>query len=74
MQAPFHLVECVMTLQRNDLMFFSVEKWGGILKRGEKTHEPPQIVRTAQKKTCMVENINFKQNTNFAFLVESVLF
>ena len=31
-QALFHLVECVMTFQRNDLMFFSVEKRGGILK------------------------------------------
>ena len=34
-QASFHLVECVVLLQRNDLMFFSVEKWGEILKRGE---------------------------------------
>ena len=37
-QASFHLVECVVLLQRNDLMFFSVEKWGEILKRGEKIH------------------------------------
>ena len=37
-QAPFHLVECVMPLQRGALMFFSVEKWGEILKRGEKIH------------------------------------
>ena len=37
-QAPFHLVECVMPLQRNDLMFFRVERRGEILKRGEETH------------------------------------
>ena len=42
-QAPFHLVECVMLLQRNELMFFSVEKWGEILKRGEKTHRLPSL-------------------------------
>ena len=42
-QAPFHLVECVMPLQRNDLMFFSVEKWGEILKRGEKIHRLPSL-------------------------------
>ena len=41
MQASFHLVECVVLLQRNDLMFFSVEKWGEILKRGEKIHRLP---------------------------------
>ena len=42
-QAPFHLVECVMPLQRNDLMFFSVEKRGEILKRGEKIHRLPSL-------------------------------
>ena len=42
-QAPFHLVECVVTFQRNDLMFFSVEKWGEILKRGEKIHRLPSL-------------------------------
>ena len=42
-QAPFHFVECVMPLQRNDLMFFSVEKWGEILKRGEKIHRLPSL-------------------------------
>ena len=42
-QAPFHLVECVVLLQRNDLMFFSVEKWGEILKRGEKIHRLPSL-------------------------------
>ena len=42
-QAPFHLVEYVMLFQRNDLMFFSVEKWGEILKRGEKIHRLPSL-------------------------------
>ena len=42
-QALFHLVECVVTFQRNDLMFFSVEKWGEILKRGEKIHRLPSL-------------------------------
>ena len=42
-QASFHLVECVMPFQRNDLMFFSVEKWGEILKRGEKIHRLPSL-------------------------------
>ena len=42
-QALFHLVECVMTLQRGVLMFFSVEKWGEILKRGEKIHRLPSL-------------------------------
>ena len=42
-QAPFRLVECVVTFQRNDLMFFSVEKWGEILKRGEKIHRLPSL-------------------------------
>ena len=42
-QAPFHFVECVVLLQRNDLMFFSVEKWGEILKRGEKIHRLPSL-------------------------------
>ena len=42
-QASFHLVECVMLLQRNDLMFFRVEKWGEILKRGEKIHRLPSL-------------------------------
>ena len=37
-QASFHLFECVVTFQRNDLMFFRVEKRGEILKRGEKIH------------------------------------
>ena len=37
-QALFHLAECVVTFQRNDLMFFSVERRGEILKRGEETH------------------------------------
>ena len=43
LQAPFHLVECVVLLQRNDLMFFSVEKRGEILKRGEKIHRLPSL-------------------------------
>ena len=43
-QASFHLVECVVLLQRNDLMFFSVEKWGGILKGGEETHLLPSLL------------------------------
>ena len=43
-QAPFHLVECVVLLQRNDLMFFRVEKWGGILKGGEETHLLPSLL------------------------------
>ena len=34
-QASLQFVECVVLLQRNDLMFFSVEKRGGILKGGE---------------------------------------
>ena len=42
-QASFHLVECIMLLQRNDLMFFSVEKRGGILKGGEETHFLPSL-------------------------------
>ena len=42
-QAPFHFVECVVLLQRNDLMFFSVEKRGEILKRGEKIHRLPSL-------------------------------
>ena len=42
-QALFHLVECVMIFQRNDLMFFSVEKRGEILKRGEKIHRLPSL-------------------------------
>ena len=42
-QAPFHFVECVVLFQRNDLMFFSVEKWGEILKRGEKIHRLPSL-------------------------------
>ena len=42
-QASFHLVECVMPFQRNDLMFFSVEKRGEILKRGEKIHRLPSL-------------------------------
>ena len=42
-QASFHLVECVVLLQRNDLMFFSVEKRGEILKRGEKIHRLPSL-------------------------------
>ena len=42
-QVSFHLVECVMPLQRNDLMFFSVEKRGEILKRGEKIHRLPSL-------------------------------
>ena len=37
-QAPFHLVECVVPLQRGALMFFRVERRGEILKRGEETH------------------------------------
>ena len=43
-QAPFHLVECVVTFQRNDLMFFSVEKRGEILKGGEETHLLPSLL------------------------------
>ena len=42
-QAPFHLVECVVPLQRGALMFFSVEKRGEILKRGEKIHRLPSL-------------------------------
>ena len=42
-QASFHLVECVVLLQRGVLMFFSVEKWGEILKRGEKIHRLPSL-------------------------------
>ena len=42
-QVPFHFVECVVLLQRNDLMFFSVEKRGGILKGGEETHFLPSL-------------------------------
>ena len=42
-QAPFHLVECVVPFQRNDLMFFRVEKRGEILKRGEKIHRLPSL-------------------------------
>ena len=42
-QASFHLVECVMLLQRSALMFFSVEKRGEILKRGEKIHRLPSL-------------------------------
>ena len=42
-QASFHLVECVMPFQRNDLMFFRVEKRGEILKRGEKIHRLPSL-------------------------------
>ena len=42
-QASFHLVECVVLLQRNDLMFFRVEKRGEILKRGEKIHRLPSL-------------------------------
>ena len=42
-QTSFHLVECVVLLQRNDLMFFSVEKRGEILKRGEKIHRLPSL-------------------------------
>ena len=42
-QASFHLVECVMLLQRNSLKFFRVEKWGEILKRGEKIHRLPSL-------------------------------
>ena len=37
-QASFHLVECVVLLQRNALQFFRVERRGEILKRGEETH------------------------------------
>ena len=43
-QASFHLVECVVLLQRNDLMFFSVEKRGGIQKGGEETHLLPSLL------------------------------
>ena len=42
-QASFHLVECVVLLQRNDLMFFRVEWRGGILKGGEETHLLPSL-------------------------------
>ena len=42
-QASLHLVECVMTLQRDALQFFRVEKRGGILKGGEKTHLLPYL-------------------------------
>ena len=42
-QASFHLVECIMLLQRNDLMFFRVEWRGGILKGGEETHFLPSL-------------------------------
>ena len=43
-QASFHLVECVMLLQRGALMFFSVEKRGEILKGGEETHLLPSLL------------------------------
>ena len=43
-QASFHLVECVVLLQRGALMFFSVEWWGGILKGGEETHFLPSLL------------------------------
>ena len=43
-QASFHLVECVVLLQRSDLMFFSVEKRGEILKGGEETHLLPSLL------------------------------
>ena len=42
-QASFHLVECVVLLQRSALMFFRVEKRGEILKRGEETHLLPSL-------------------------------
>ena len=42
-QAPLQLVECVVPLQRNDLMFYRVEKRGEILKRGEKIHRLPSL-------------------------------
>ena len=42
-QASFHLVECVVLFQRSALMFFSVEKRGEILKRGEKIHRLPSL-------------------------------
>ena len=42
-QASFHLFECVMPFQRNGLKFFRVEKWGEILKRGEKIHRLPSL-------------------------------
>ena len=42
-QASFHLVECVVLLQRSALMFFRVEWWGGILKGGEETHLLPSL-------------------------------
>ena len=44
-QASFHLVECVVLLQRNGLMFFRVEWWGGILKGGEETHLLPALLQ-----------------------------
>ena len=43
-QASFHLVECVVLLQRNDLMFFRVEWRRGILKGGEATHFLPSLL------------------------------
>ncbi|MGN1082725.1 MAG: hypothetical protein ACI4SJ_04190, partial [Candidatus Avispirillum sp.] len=36
-QTPLHFVECVVTFQRNGLMFYRVERRGEILKRGEET-------------------------------------
>ena len=42
-QAPFHFVECVVLLQRNDLQFFRVEWWGGILEGGEEAHLLPSL-------------------------------
>ena len=43
-QASFHLVECVVLLQRNDLMFFRIERRGGIPKGGEETHLLPSLL------------------------------
>ena len=42
--SSLYLVECVVLLQRNDLMFFSVEWRGGILKGGEETHLFPSLL------------------------------
>ena len=49
-QASFHVVECVVPFQRNDLMFFSVEKRGEILKRGEKILNRPKLYGQHKKR------------------------
>lgn len=43
-------------------------------KTARSFRELPQFVRTVQKQTLWQIKLNFKQHTDFAFLVESVLF